>query len=180
METQAYESVMPAVAPGLILGPAVVRGAMEGALLVDIDGTLHRAQMALVYPYRPVAGDVVLVLGHEGRMYVTGVLDGKGLTRLDFPGDVELRAAGRMRLEARQGVELDSGRITMRADQLDMAVTTLRQTMASLYQHVTGTLRTIAGSQRTSVENLSTLHAKKIVRKAQDDVIIDGTQIKLG
>ncbi len=179
METQTYQSVTEA-APGLILGPALVRGVMEGALLVDINGELHRAQMALVYPYRPVVGDVVLVLGQDDRMYVTGVLDGKGLTRLDFPGDVELRAAGKLRLEGKEGVELDSERISMRAERLEMAVTTVRQQCASFYQRVTGTLRTIAGRQRTTVERQSTLHAQKIVRKAQEDVIVDGRQIKLG
>jgi len=167
-------------AEGLILGPALVRGVMEGALLVDINGGLHRAQMALVYPYRPVVGDVVLVLGQEDRLYVTGVLDGKGLTRLDFPGDVELRAAGKLRLEGKEGVELDSERISMKAERLDMAVTTVRQHCASFYQRVTGTLRTIAGRQRTTVEKQSTLHARKIVRKAEEDVIVDGRQIKLG
>ncbi|MDZ4803529.1 MAG: DUF3540 domain-containing protein [Candidatus Eisenbacteria bacterium] len=180
METQACEIVTPVAAPDLILGPAIVRGAMEGALLVDIHGELHRAQMALVYPYRPVPGDIVLVLGQGDTLYVTGVLDGKGLTRLDFPGDVELRAAGKLRLGAKEGVELDSEQITMRADRLVMTVTTVRQQMASLYQHVTGTLRTIAGRQRTSVEGHSTLHAKKIIRKAEDDVIVDGRTIKLG
>jgi hypothetical protein len=180
MEAQAFETVTPVAAPGLILGPAIVLGAMDGVLLVDIDGELHRAQMALAYPYRPVPGDIVLILGQDDRMYVTGVLDGKGLTRLDFPGDVEVRAAGKLRLEARQGVELDSDQITLRADRLLMMVTTVRQQMASLFQHVTGTLRTIAGRQRTSVEGHSTLHAKRIVRKAQDDVIVDGRTIKLG
>ena len=179
MEAQAHESVMTAPA-GLILGPATVRGAMEGALLVDIDGELHRARMALAYPYRPVVGDIVLVLGQDDNVYVTGVLDGQGLTRLDFPGDVELRAAGRMRLDAKQGVELDSERIVLRANRLEMTVTSIRQQAASWVQHVTGTLRTIAKRQQVTVEEQSSLHAKKIVRKAEDDVIIDGRTIKLG
>jgi hypothetical protein len=179
MEAETCE-VVSERASGLILGPALVRGVMEGALLVEIDGELHRAVMALVYPYRPVPGDVVLVLGQEEKLYVTGILDGKGLTRLDFPGDVEIRAAGKLRLESRTGVDLHSERITMRAERFEMVVTTVRQQMASFYQSVTGTLRTIAGRQRTTVEKQSTLHAGRIVRKAQEDVIIDGRQIKLG
>ena len=179
MEAKEHQ-IVGEPAQGLILGPALVRSVMEGALLVEVDGQLQRAQMALVYPYRPVPGDVVLILGQEERLYVTGVLDGKGLTRLEFPGDVELRAAGKLRLEAKEGVELDSERISMQAERLDMAVTTVRQHCASFYQRVTGTLRTIAGRQRTTVERQSTLHAQKIVRKAQDDVIVDGRQIKLG
>ncbi|HEX7880217.1 MAG TPA: DUF3540 domain-containing protein [Candidatus Eisenbacteria bacterium] len=169
-----------APAPGLILGPAVVRGVMDGALLVEHEGSLERATMALAYPYRAVTGDVVLILGQEDRFYVTGVLDGQGMTRLDFPGDAELRAAGTLRLSAAEGVELDSQRISMRAEKLDMTIASIRQQVASFYQHVTGTLRTIAGRQRTHVEKESTLHARKIVRKAEDDVIVDGRQIKLG
>jgi hypothetical protein len=180
MEALAFETLTAVAAPGLTLGPAIVRGAMDGALLVDIDGELHRAQMALVYPYRPVPGDIVLVLGQNDRIYVTGVLDGKGLTRLDFPGDVELRAAGRLRLDAKEGVELASEQITLRAERLLTLVTNVRQQIASLYQHVTGTLQTIAGRQRTTVEGDSTLHARKIVRKAEDDVVVDGRTIKLG
>jgi len=179
MEAQTQESGMPMAAPGLILGPAVVRGAMEGALLVDIDGELHRAQMALVYPYRPVPGDIVLVLGQDDRMYVTGVLDGKGLTRMDFPGDLDLRAAGRVRIESQQECTIHAPRIVMRGDRLEMVITAIRQQVASFHQQVTGTLRTIAGRQYTTVAIQSTLHAKKIVRKAEDDVILGGRKNKL-
>lgn len=179
MEAQTHQTLIE-TAPGIRLGPALVRGVMQGALLIDVEGSLARAEMALAYPYRPVVGDIVLVMGQEDRWYVTGVLDGKGLTRLDYPGNVEMRAAGRFRIEAGQEFEIATERIVMKADRLEMAVTAVRQQVASFYQHVTGTLRTIAGRQNTTIEKQSTLHARKIVRKAEDDVIIDGRQIKLG
>jgi hypothetical protein len=179
MEAQTHPLVSDAAA-AVRLGPARVRGVMDGALLIDIDGALARATMALAYPYRPAVDDVVLVMGQDDRWYVTGVIDGRGLTRMDFPGDLELRAAGRVRIASQQECAIDAPRIVMRGERLEMAITAVRQQVASLYQHVTGTLRTIAGRQHTTVEAQSTLHARKIVRKAEDDVIVDGRQIKLG
>ena len=179
MEAETRQTITD-LARDLTLGPALVRGVMHGAILIDIDGRLERAQMALAYPYRPEVGDVILVIGREDQFYVTGVLSGKGVTRFDFPGDVELMAGGTLRLASRAGVEVSGERISMRADRLDVAVTTFRQSVSSFYQRVTGTLRTVAGRQRTTVEKESTLHAGRIVRKAQEDVIIDGRQIKLG
>lgn len=179
MEAQAHPIVIDA-APGIRLGPARVRGVMDGALLIDMDGQLARATMALAYPYRPAVDDMVLVMGQDDRWYVTGVLDGKGLTRMDFPGDLELRAAGRVRIESQQECTIHAPRIVMRGDRLEMVITAIRQQVASFHQQVTGTLRTIAGRQYTTVAMQSTLHAKKIVRKAEDDVIVDGRQIKLG
>jgi hypothetical protein len=179
MEAQNHTVALSPEA-GLVLGPAVVRGVMQGALLVDIDGALHRAQMALAYPYRPETGDVVLVLGQDDRMYVTGVLDGQGLTRMDFPGDLELRAAGRVRIAAKEGVDLDSCAVTIRANRIDMIAESVKEQFGSLLTRVSGTLRTMAGRQRTTVEESSSLHAKKIVRKAEGDVVVDGRQIKLG
>jgi hypothetical protein len=179
MEAQARQTLNEPT-PGVRLGPAQVRGVMDGALLIDLDGDLARATMALAYPYRPAVGDTVLVMGQDDRWYVTGVLDGKGLTRMDFPGDLELRAAGRVRIESQSECTIDAPRLVMRGDRLEMAITAIRQQAASLYQQVSGTLRTIAGRQHTTVEKQSTLHARKIVRKAEDDVIVDGRQIKLG
>ncbi len=166
--------------PDTHLGPALVRGVMDAALLLEIDGELHRAVIALAYPYRPEVGDVVLTIGHEDDLYVIGVLDGKGLTRLDFPGDVELRSAGRMRLEAKEGINLRSDRITMSADRLDVTVKKIRERAVSIFRRVEGTLRTVAGRERKNIEKQSTLHAGKIVRKAVKDVVVDGRQIKLG
>jgi hypothetical protein len=165
---------------GVFLGPAVVRGVMDRVLLVEIDGSLERAQLALAYPYCPAVGDVVLVLGQESTMYVFGVIEGRGLTRLDFPGNVELRAAGHLRIEGGAGLELDSTRIAMRADRLDVAVRTVREHIVSLYRRVEGTIRTVAGREKTTIAKQSILHAGRIVHKASDDVIVDGRQIKLG
>jgi hypothetical protein len=177
---EAKDQALASALNGVFLGPAVVRGVMEGALLVDMDGELQRAALALAYPYRSEPGDIVLVLGQEDHFYVLGVLDGKGVTRLDFPGDVELRAAGQFRIQSAVGLELDSDHIAIRADRLDVVVRTVRERIVSLYRRVQGTIRTVAGRERTTIEHQSSLHAGRIVRKAEGDVIVDGRQIKLG
>lgn len=178
MEAQDYALITPSA--GVFLGPAVVRGVMETALLIDMGGSLHRATSALAYPYRPVEGDTVLVLGQDDTYYVFGVIDGHGKTRLDFPGDVEMCAAGRLRLEARESVEVASRRVAFRADRLDMVVGAVSERFTSFYRRVEQTLRTVAGREKRTVEHESTLHATRIVRKASECVVIDGEQIKLG
>jgi hypothetical protein len=178
METQTQPEVTPAA--GVYLGPARVRGVMDAAILVEINGGLERATLALAYPYLPALDDTVLVLGQDDRFYVFGILDGHGVTRLDFPGDVELRAAGRIRLESRVGLDLDSDRITLRAERLDMVVRTVTEQFVTLYRRIEETLRTVAGREKKTIENESTLHAGRIVRKAEGDIIMDGEQIKLG
>jgi hypothetical protein len=165
---------------GRFFGPASLRSAMGTTLIVEVDKSLRCARLALAYPYRAQIDDVVLVLGHQEALYVLGVIDGKGATQLDFPGNVELRAAGHLRIQARAGFELDSTRIVMRANRLDIAVRTVRESVTNLYRRVQGTIRTVAGRERTTIEGQSTLHAGRIVRKSTDDVVVDGRQIKLG
>src|SRR5580658_6142610 len=93
---------------GDYLGPAEVSSAEAlGATVVLPDGRHVRAELALALPYRPVLGDVLLVIGKGDDYYAIGVLRGSGTTSLSFQGDVELTAVdGRLRLSGERGVEL--------------------------------------------------------------------------
>src|SRR5437016_3334541 len=92
---------------GLYLGPATVcRSAGRRVAVRRDDGDGERwAELALAFPYQPAEGDVVLVAAQEERVYVIGVLRGRGPSVLSFPGDVTLSAPhGSLHLDAGKGV----------------------------------------------------------------------------
>src|SRR5262249_40991097 len=102
------------------LGPA--RGVEVAGSAVSVElpgGEAARATMALAFPYRPAAGDTLLVVGRDGAWYVIGVLEGTGETVLSFSGGVEVRAeGGPLRLSSDQAVELSAPEVGVDAGRL--------------------------------------------------------------
>lgn len=161
------------------LGPAKVTGFDGEHVLLESPSGELKAQLALAYPYRPEPGDVVLVIGEE-EAWVIGVLSGRGVSRLQTPGDLEIEAGGEVRISARKGVSVDAPEVALRASKMELAAERLFTRCADAYHWVRGVSQWIVGRSRTVADDTVTVRARRIVEFAEDDVKIDAKQIHLG
>jgi len=180
METQAEVSLeSPELPTGTYFGPATVLERVGSKLSVALPDRTVTAVPALGYPYVAEPGDIVLVAGAQD-VYVIGVLKGRGRSLLQVPGDLEIRAGGRLRLVSPEQLDIASRRITLRSDRLETCVRRTIERISECYRWVSGLFQIVAGRTRTVVEGDATLHAGRIVEKSTSDVNIDGEQIRLG
>jgi Protein of unknown function (DUF3540). len=166
---------------GMYCGPATVLEAGPSALKLLLPGQEARAELALAYPYQPQVNDLVLALGSpDGDMYVVGVLQGKGRTRLCVEGDLELEARGRLELRGHAGVRIEGEHVSVSAGRYELSARSVIERLGNVYRWATGVITTYATRTRTVVEESATLAAGRIVEKAKADVTIDGERIRLG
>jgi hypothetical protein len=164
------------------LGPATVleiTGGTTGSLLLETAAGLGWARMALAYPYSPCKGDVVLVIG-DTDLYVIGVLSAQNSTRLEFAGNVRLRASGMLQIEAGQGISVSAPCVRIQAGRLELLAHKVVERFFDSVCWVKNTLRVTAGRQRVNVEEDSLLRAARITGIAREDIRLDGKRIKLG
>ena len=164
---------------GIYVGPATVTGAGGGKVRLATPAGPAEATMALAYPYSPRRGDVVLVFG-ESDLYVIGVLRARGESSLTFPGDVTIRAGGKLSIEGAEGVEVRSPAIRLRADKVEIAARARFDGVMDAYRWVSGVAQTPATRLRTVVSGTASLQAERIIETASKDVRIDGERINLG
>lgn len=162
------------------VGPARVQSVMDGVVHLSMTTGTVEASLALAYPYSPRRGDLVLVLRSEGAAYVVGVLKTVGPMRLDLPGDVVLRAGGRLRLSGGEAVEIEAPDIRLRADRIETTARAVFERVVDAYRWARGVAQTTAGRVRTLVSGTSSLQAERIVESATKDVRIDGERINIG
>lgn len=169
-----------AVEAGLYVGPASVRAVEGGTVKLALPSGPADAELAVAYPYAPQRGDIVLVLASGDSTYIVGVLKAIGPTRLDLPGDVVVRAGGRLRLAAGDAVEIESPDVRIRADRVETTARAVFERVKDAYRWAQDMVQTTAGRVRTLVSGSATLHAERIVETASKDVKIDGERINLG
>lgn len=163
------------------VGPARVVETGEGRVRLRIDDEEAWADLALAFPYRPAAGDTVLVLGQESKWYVIGVLRGKGVTAFVAPGDLEFSAPnGSIGLSAAEGVRIEAPQVSLKADRLELAARTVFERFVQAYRRVAEAFHLRAGRVRTTVTGAWDVRAGRIAERADKDVRIDGEQIYLG
>ena len=140
-----------------ILGPATVTS-LSGGLSVNLpDGTAGRAQMAMAVTYEPAVGDRLLVIGNDpAELFVIGVVSGRG--------KIAIRA---------EEIELDAGKITVKAERFI-------QKVQDAYYWVAGLFQVKAKRQRTLVDGTYDLQAGRTYINADAEVAIDGKTIHLG
>jgi hypothetical protein len=164
------------------LGPANVLSSSGRTVTVELpDGALVEATMALVVPYAPETGDVLLVIGRGGRFYAIGLLHGTGKVTLELQGDVELRAAGgALRLSGDRGVEIRGPEVDVHGDKVRIFATSLVHKAASLYQRVSGLFSVHARESHTVVDGSSTAKAKSAPVTTEETMTINGKESHLG
>jgi hypothetical protein len=170
-----------AVAAPVYCGPAIVLEIGNVSITLQLPNREARAELALAYPYRPHVNDVVLALGAaDGDLYVVGVLQAKGTTRMYVEGDLEIESTGRLNLRGGASVGIAGAQVSVTADRYEVSARSVVERLGDVYRWTKGVIMTCAGRTRTVVETSATLTAARIVEKATQDVIIDGEQIRLG
>lgn len=166
------------------LGPATVvevHGARVVVLVPERGDARIDARMALAYPYRPVPDDSVLVIARRDTLYVIGVLEARGDTRLELAGNVELRArGGALRLASDREIELDAPAVSTRASRVTVLAETAVEKVGSLVQHVRTLLSVRANRAETIVEEGTITRAKTATILTDESMTINGKQIHLG
>jgi len=149
----------------LYVGPASATKVEERRILVKMpDGEKAWARMAMTLPYRPVEGDDLLVVHHEGDAYVIGVIEGRGETTLRAPGTLILEAP----------------HVHIKAGKFEVTTNRIVEKARDVYRWISGIFQVKAGRMRTSVEEDYHLRAGTTTLKARGDVNVDGQSINLG
>ena len=163
------------------LGPARVKALAGTTPLVDIDGAEVRAEMALAYPYQPVVGDELLVIGKDGRYYVIGLLHSQGEVALRFIGDVKLQAiAGKLELSGDDGVSVRGKAIELTSKKLSVLADSVVHRANTYYQRVKETLDVHAGDKRELVDGDISIRADRSSTVTRGVVTINGKEVHLG
>ena len=163
------------------LGPARVVRAEGNRVQLELANEMVWAVVALAYPYQPVSGDSVLIIGQDGMWYVIGVLKGSGTTNLTVPGDLCIRAPfGAIELTGARLVRITSSAVQIKAGKLDLLARSVVERFVHAHRWVTETFQIRSGRFRTRVKGRYDLTADRIQERADGDVKIDGRQIKLG
>ena len=168
-------------APSPRLGPAeVLEGGAAVATVRLADGTEREARVALAFAYEPAVGDSVLVIADEEGCYVIGVLACTGKGVISFPGDLTVRAAGRLHLSGEEGVDIEGPHMAIRAGTLSVLARAVTERFESLRQHVVDLLSVQAGKSHTTVDGPTYTRAESATLLTKDKVTINGKAIHLG
>ena len=168
--------------PTEYLGPAVVTE-LEGTFVrVAIpEGESALAEMALAFPYRPVVGDVLLVIGRGGKHWVIGVLSGAGRSTIEVQGDVELRAVdGELALSGDRGVVIRGRSLDVTVEKVEVLAERIVERCATLYQRARELFSVHAKEKLEIVEGQATTQAEGVTIVTEQKVLINGKHIHLG
>jgi hypothetical protein len=167
----------------LYLGLGRVTIAHPSALRVrlhDDRGSIVSPAWALPFRYEAAPGDLLRVYGLAGRYWVVAIVQGQGRAAIGAAGDVGLRAGGRLRLAARQAVQLHSPSLTARAKRLTSRARTAREQLARATRWARRRLDERARERSQVVEEDDHRTARRSANLAEQAVKIDGALLQIG
>lgn len=150
------------------------------------DGREVDAEMALAFPYRPVIGDALLVIGREeegkvAQYFVIGVLHGRGRAVLEMQGDVDLRAVGgRLTLAGDEGVSLRGRDLDVLVDKVHVVADSVAHKCTTMFQRVRKLFATHAGASQQQIDGDMATQAKTATIVTEEKILLNGKQIHLG
>ena len=166
------------------LGPARVTEVGDTpmvALEACPEGTLVRARMVLAFPYRPVLGDQLLVVGDDRAFWAIGVLAGRGFTRFPAGGRASLRAeGGRLALVGERGVGVSAQRVRIETRRLRRRAATAHGTMGRLSRRVRDVMSTDVGELDELSQSRFLLQARRAVVKSLHAARVKSLRVRLG
>ncbi len=176
-----FRGTAPALDHDTHLGAATVLALEAATPLVELaDGRRVRAELALAQPYLPVADDELLVIGRGDRFYVIGVLRAHGELDIRFPGDIHLRAERNLRLRADEGIELSSTRIDVRTEKMKVVADRLVESAREVYQRVRDLWSVHAGAKEEVVAGEWSSRAENATLTTEEDMTLNGREVRLG
>ena len=137
------------------------------------------ADWAIPFHYEPQPGDLLLVLGHNGRYWATGLVHGKGHSHLAFRGDTEIKAKGPLHLGGDGGVRLESPEVRIESELFETEATDTVQRIGHLDSEVTDTIDERTGECSRVIEGEDEQIAARHSTVAQHAVKIDGSLLRL-
>ncbi len=164
------------------LGPATALAAAEGdGVEVRLpDGPSARARLAFAVPYRPRAGDELLVIGQGGDLYAIGVLKAAGPVELRCEGGFEVRAEGPVSLVSRRSLAVEAPDVAIRAGRLELAAQRTVQRFRDAYLWLSGLFQVKSRRLRATAEEGLFARGGRTHLKSDGDLSIDGKTIHLG
>ncbi|MBZ0134878.1 MAG: DUF3540 domain-containing protein [Planctomycetes bacterium] len=179
METQTLGNLLTGT--DVTLTPATVLDVQGRKLTVLTPAGESPAENALAFPYTPVKGDTLLVIGQSDRCYAIGLLAAQGDMTVAFPASATFTAPrGEIRFKSGKGLELHSPNLRLRAGKLELMAKTITEKADNVYRAVRKLLKLDAGRTQTTVEETAHTKAGRYVVKAKQDVKMDGDKIYLG
>jgi len=165
----------------LYLGPATVTGVKGLRPVVQLPtGDEAAAEMALAFPYNPVRGDSLLVIGKDASLYVIGVLSANGETSLRFQGDVNLQAVGgKLRLLADEQVLLRTPAFEVQATKVRTFAETVINKATNIFQNVREMVSTRAGEKHDLIVGECHTHADRATITTRGVTTINGKEVHL-
>jgi hypothetical protein len=166
---------------GRYLGPARVLKVAGDNIQVEISEVQVWSRSAIVFPYTPAFGDIVLVLGQDDDLYVIGVLKGTGKTSFTAPGDIEFKAPrGNIEMISAKGIRIRSPKFKVKSNEIEFMARVVVEKYENAKRWIKDMCQLRAGRVQTSVESTYRMKAGKIIECAEGDVKIDGNKIHLG
>lgn len=164
----------------LYLGPATVIGVKGLRPIVQLPNGVETAvEMALAFPYNPVRGDTLLVVGKNASHYVIGVLVGNGETSLRFQGDVNLQAVdGKLRLLADE-VLVRTPSFEVQATKVRTFAETVINKATNIFQNVREMVSTRAGEKHDLIVGECHTHADRATITTTGVTTINGKEVHL-
>lgn len=163
------------------LGSATVTRSVGDRIEVTCDelGDGVVAKSALAFPYQPVRGDELLVIGDRGACFIIGVLEGRGRPRLEGER-VSVRAGGTLRLSGGRGVSLTASTAQLAADR-DVVLQSHHaiKESARLCQRILDTVETLSRDYDQVIADGWVHHARRITAKVKKTFYINGGRIHL-
>jgi hypothetical protein len=177
METETLNNVMT----GVNLAPATVLEAQGRRLIVQTPQGEVAAESALAFPYQPVPGDTLLIVGQGEHNYAIGVIAAQGDMTIAFPASATFTAPrGEIKFKSGKAIDLHSPSLRLRAGKLELLAKTLSEKVDNAYRTVRKLFKLDAGRTHTTVEETAQTNAGRFVVKAKQDVKMDGEKIYLG
>ncbi len=164
------------------LGSGTVAHAVGSMLVVVLeDNTRVRATLALTFPYQPVVGDRLLIIGDAKAFFAIGVLEGRGRTQLSHADGVSLSADnGILCLAGDRGVRIRGDQLRIRATSLMRVALTVVETVRDKRQQVRQRLVVEANEIDESSSGRWLTQAKHVVIKALLGARMKSTTVRLG
>jgi hypothetical protein len=174
-------SLRPTSVAPLLATARVLETTATGCFVRLSSGDCVHARPAFVVAYTPAEGDELLVArGAEG-VFAIGVLDGRGRTCLDLPGDVTLRArGGHLALSGDRGITIESEEVQIVSRAMKVVAEAAVHKLGSLVERVRGTVSQHLGARSAVIDGRDTTKARDITLLTEETVAVNGKRIHLG
>ncbi|MCA8914883.1 MAG: DUF3540 domain-containing protein [Planctomycetes bacterium] len=179
METQTLNTLLTGT--DVKLTPASVLQTSGRMLTVMTAEGEVVAENALAFPYQPVKGDSLLVIGQGEHWFAIGLLAAQGDMAIAFPANAVFSAPrGEIKFKSGKAIDMHSPNVRIRAGKLELLAKTISEKVDNAYRSVRKLLKLDAGRISTTVEETTHTRAGRFVVNAKQDVKMDGEKIYLG